>query len=127
MRYLLSVAFVLAGLVGSPASVSAATAQKASQEPPSWLQMELHTPGLRMTYSELQQLALIPQHLQQRMPGDGKKHSDGEEAKSTAATEEGRSKGMSRGGKIAVGVIVPLVVVGVVAGAVVMATGFDDL
>jgi hypothetical protein len=80
-----------------------------------------------MTYSELQQLALIPQHLQQRMPGDGKKQSDGEEAKSTAATEEGRSKGMSRGGKIAVGVIVPLVVVGVVAGAVVMATGFDDL
>jgi hypothetical protein len=34
---------------------------------------------------------------------------------------------MSRGGKIAVGVVVPLVVAGIVAGAVVMATGFDDI
>ena len=40
---------------------------------------------------------------------------------------EGQSKGMSRGGKIAVGVVVPLLVVGISAGAAVMATGFDDI
>ena len=44
-----------------------------------------------------------------------------------APAEASRQGGMSRGGKIAVGVVVPLVVAGIVAGAVVMATGFDDI
>jgi len=46
-------------------------------------------------------------------------------AQSQSHTEEGRRKGISKGGKIAIGVIVPLVVVGVAAGAAV-AVSFNN-
>jgi len=122
MRYV--VGFVLAlALLASPLSVGAEPTQKGSPELPSWLQIELHTPGLGMTYSESQQLALIPQHLQQRVPGHRTGQGDEDKAKieytpaqSPPHAEEGQSKGMSRGKKIAVGVLVPLAAVGLGAG-----------
>ena len=123
MRYV--VGFVVAlVLVTSPLSVGAQEEQVAR---PSWLESELAALVSAqqqgpVTSVERLQVALIPEHLERRMPGHTKPSQE-----PVTITEEGQSKGMSRGGKIAVGVVVPLVVAGIVAGAVVMATGFDDI
>ena len=123
MRHWVGFALALA-LVASPLSVSA---QEDEAAPPSWLESELATvlsgrqrgavkPGDRLT------IALIPEHLQQRVPGHRKTKPS--ETKPPEPTEEGQSKGMSRGGKIAVGVVVPLVV-GAAIGAGIWAATFD--
>ena len=94
-------------LVASPLSVGAQEEQVAR---PSWLESELaalvsaHQQG-PVTSVERLQVALIPEHLERRMPGHTKPSQE-----PVTITEEGQSKGMSRGGKIAIGVVVPLVV-----------------
>jgi hypothetical protein len=96
-----------------------------------WLRLELDTAGLSLTSGELQRLALIPEHLQERMPGHRTKQSDDAKsdfqieyvpAQSKPYTEEGRRNGISKGGKIAIGVIVPVVLVSVAATAAVAAS-----
>ena len=63
----------------------------------------------------------MPEHLKQRQPGYRKTKPS--EAKPSEPTSEGQSKGLSRGGKIAIGVLVPLVAVGIGVG--VWAATFD--
>jgi len=129
MRYMVGLVLMVA-LVGSPVSVSAAPAQKESQELPSWLQIELHTPGLHMTYSELQQLALIPQHLQQRVPGHRTGQGDDDKAKADFEIEyvnpEEEAKRRRRRA-IGLGIGIPLLVLGLSAGIAmaVFAANFD--
>ncbi len=127
------VGFVVAlVLVTSPLSVGAQEEQVAR---PSWLESELaalvsaQQQGAVMSVDRLQ-MALIPEHLEQRMPGYTKRSQEpatNTEESQPTKPPEGQSKGMSRGGKIAVGILVPCFVAGIVAGAVVMATGFDDI
>ncbi|MGB5683807.1 MAG: hypothetical protein WBM47_18300 [Polyangiales bacterium] len=120
MRY--SIAFVLAlVLVTSPLSVGAQEEQVARS---SWLESELATlvsaqqQGSVISVDRLQ-MAWIPEHLEQRLPGHTKPSQE-----PATITEEGQPKGMSRGGKIAVGVVVPLVV-GTVIGVGIWAANFD--
>jgi hypothetical protein len=123
MRYL--VGFVLAlTLVASPLG---ARAQEDQAAPPSWLESELATvmSGQRrgaVKPVDRLQIALIPEHLKQRQPGYRKTKPS--EAKPSEPTSEGQSKGLSRGGKIAIGVLVPLVV-GTAIGVGVWAATFE--
>ena len=55
-------------------------------------------------------LALIPEHLERRVPGHQHEESKIEYVESGPGTEQ--RKGLTKGGKIAIGVMVPLVVVG---------------
>lgn len=92
--------------------------------------MELHTPWLHMTYSELQQLALIPEHLQQRMPGHRKGQGDVDKAEADFEIEyvnpEEEAKRRRRRA-IGLGIGIPLLVLGLSAGiaAAVFAANFD--
>ena len=122
MRYL--VGFVLAlTLVASPLGVRAQEDQVA---PPSWLESELATVMGGPQRGAVKpvdhpQIALIPEHLKQRQPGHRKTKPS--EPKPSEPVSEGQSKGLSRGGKIAIGVLVPLVAVGIGVG--VWAATFD--
>ena len=112
MRYVVGFVVVLV-LVTSPLSVGAREEQVA---PPPWSESELaalvsaQQQGPVRSVDRLQ-IALIPEHLERRIPGHTKPSQE-----PVTITEEGQSKGMSRGGKIAVGVLVPLAAVGLAAG-----------
>ena len=112
MRYLIGFVVALV-LVTSPLSVGAQEEQVAR---PSWLESELAAlvsaqQQVRVISVDRLQVALIPEHLERRIPGHTKPSQE-----PVTITEEGQSKGMSRGGKIAVGVLVPLAAVGLAAG-----------
>ena len=120
MRYVVVFVVVLV-LVTSPLSVGAQEEQVA---PPPWSESELaalvsaQQQGPVRSVDRLQ-IALIPEHLERRIPGHTKPSQE-----PVTITEEGQSKGMSRGGKIAIGVVVPLVV-GAAIGAGIWAATFD--
>jgi len=95
----------------------------------------LHTPGLGMTYSESQQLALIPQHLQQRVPGHRTGQGDEDKAgieytpaQSQSQTEKSRPN-RSRGARIAMGILIPVAIGGLAVGigAAVVLSNWESL
>jgi hypothetical protein len=119
MRYFVGLVLTLA-LVAWPSNANAAHTQKEPGEPSHWLRLELATGELRLTSTELQRLALIPQHLEERIPGHRKKQSDDGEAKAdfeidyvAAEREEANQR---RGLAIGLGVAIPLIVVGLSLG-----------
>ena len=86
---------------------------------PSWLESELATVMSGRQRGALKpvdhlQIALIPEHLKRRMPGYRK--TEQSQPKPSEPTPEAQSKGLSRGGKIAIGVLVPVLVVAVALG-----------
>ena len=141
MRYLVGLICALA-LVASPLSVSAQEHDEAPKSAALAIHGKSHAPlqlMLRTTYFydiDVDPLSGRPTTVAPTAPGTEVPDIDTHSQRSiehyeihhaAAPTEASRQGGMSRGGKIAVGVVVPLVVAGIVAGAVVMATGFDDI
>jgi len=119
MRYLVGLALALA-LTGSPSDAHAAHTEKERGEPSRWLRLELDTGDLRLTSNQLQLFALIPQHLEERRPGHRNNQSDGAEAKSEfeldyVAAEQEEAK-RHRGRAIALGITIPILIVGVSCG-----------
>jgi len=107
-------------LAVSPSNANAAHTEKARGEPSHWLRLELDTGDVRLTSNQPQLFALIPQHLEERVPGHRKKQSDDDEAKSEfeldyVAAEQEEAK-RHRGRAIAVGLTIPLLIFGVSCG-----------
>ena len=119
MRHLGGLVLALV-LAASPLGVSAAHTEKEREEPSHWLQFELDTGDLRLTSNQLQLFALIPQHLEERIPGHRRNQSDDAEAKSEleldyVAAEQDEAK-RSRGRAIALGITIPILIFGVSCG-----------
>ena len=119
MRYLVGLVLALA-VVASPSEADAAHTEKERGEPSQWLRLELDTGDLRLTSNQLQLFALIPQHLEERIPGHRKNQSDSAEAKSEfeldyVAAEQEEAK-RNRGRAIALGITIPILIFGVSCG-----------
>lgn len=137
MRY--AVICLLASLVVWPQRVAAEIGEEAPTKSSLTIHAQHHLPPqlmLRASYYYL----LDDSRLERWHPeafkdpsspaGEPALKLEGDSAGVEVTPTEGTSqptKGLSKGGRIAVGVIVPLVVIGAIAGAMVMATGFDDL
>ena len=107
-------------LAVSPSNANPAHTEKERGEPSHWLRLELDTGDLRLTSNQLQLVALIPQHLEERVPGQRKKQSDDDEAKSEfeldyVAAEQEEAK-RHRGRAIALGITIPIIIFGVSCG-----------
>jgi hypothetical protein len=119
MRWLVGLVLALA-LVASPSDANAAHTEKECGEPSHWLRLELDSADLRLTSNEMQLFALIPQHLEEHIPGHRKKQSDEREVRSEfeldyLAVEQEEAK-RHRGRAIALGITIPIIIFGVSCG-----------
>ena len=120
MRYLVGFGLVLA-LVASPLSVVAQTAEEGSDERPqlAFLLIPKHLqerlPQHRHAVSEPESKFSL-EYQEQKSPTVGVDPLSGGPEATAIVTEEGQRRGISKGGKIAIGVLVPLVVLSVGVG-----------
>ena len=112
MRYFVGFVFALA-MAASPLSVSAQQGEESATTPPALTEPSQET---QPTESWLRRMHPAAFDAPTTKPDSGFE-IEYASARSQPHTEEGRRRGISKGGKIALGILVPALVVGIAMGA----------